>query len=215
MSYRPYVIRQGDCTGSLGARFGVQADALWSHPKNSALAETRPNREVLAPGDILYVPDTEPTGLPIHAHASNRYRARVPTTTLSLVIREGGVALANERCSVIGAGPQPIDASTDGDGRLNLTLPLHVREITVIVVDRNLACPVRIGHLNPATENSGVRQRLAQLGRLPRFGLENGEDADDEIVRAALRRFQEEHGLEPSGENDAATAARLVLVHGS
>lgn len=215
MSRRPYVVRQGDYTGLLAARFGVDADTLWGDPANRALAERRPDRDVLAPGDILHVPERPAASRPVQVHTTNRYRARVPTTTLSVLLRHDQRPLASERCLVHGAGRAPLERVTDGEGRLQLELPVHVREVTVLVVDRNLSCPVRIGHLDPPTQTSGARQRLAQLGYLARLGVQAGHEASGALVRSALRLFQRDQGVAPTGELDASTADLLRSAHGS
>jgi N-acetylmuramoyl-L-alanine amidase len=215
MSTRPYVVRQGDYTGRLAARFGVDAEALWGHARNRALGEARSDREVLAPGDILHVPEAPEASARVSPHQSNRYRARIATTPLSLVIRDGQRPLPNERCAVHGMGRDPVEMSTDGEGRLRLQVPTHVQEITIVVIARRLSCPVRIGHLDPASDWSGIRQRLVHLGYLARLGVTEGHQASDEVVRRALRLFQGDQGLTVNGEHDEATRARLVQVHGS
>ncbi len=215
MSTRPYVVRQGDYTSRIAARLGIDAEELWSLPGNRELARSRPDREVLSPGDILQVPEAPEASARISPHQNNRYRARVATTALSLVIRDGERPLPNERCAVHGMGRDPLEISTDGEGRLRLQVPTHVQEITVLVLARRLSCPVRIGHLNPASGWSGVRQRLVHLGYLARLGVTEGHQASEEVVRVALRRFQEDQGLEVNGQDDPSTRERLIQVHGS
>src|SRR4051812_40525550 len=123
MGSRPYVVRQGDYTGRLATRFGVDADTLWSDPANRELAQRRPNRDVLAPGDILHVPEVPEAARPVRAHQTNRYRARVATTSLSLIFREGRAPLPNERCAIHGIAGEPREARTDGEGRLRVEVP--------------------------------------------------------------------------------------------
>ncbi|MFO0759855.1 MAG: peptidoglycan-binding protein [Byssovorax sp.] len=215
MSTRPYVVRQGDYTGRLAARFGTDADTLWSDPQNRELADQRPDRDVLAPGDILHVPERSPATQALRPHRTNRYQATVPRTNLSLVMRSAGQPIRNERCAVHGITRDPIEASTDGDGRLALQIPVHVGEITVVIPGRNISCPVRIGHLDPLTEWSGIRSRLTQLGYLRRVGADEGHEAPRPLVAVALRRFQEDQGLPPTGEPDETTRDRLRRAHGS
>ncbi len=65
-------------------------------------------------------------------------------------------------------------------------------------------------HLDPVDEPSGARQRLHNLG----FHGGDEEDGLGRKTRAALRAFQLAHGLEETGELDAATIDSLRSNHG-
>ncbi|MEW6365754.1 MAG: peptidoglycan-binding domain-containing protein [Acidobacteriota bacterium] len=84
-----------------------------------------------------------------------------------------------------------------------------------LVVDggtpNELVYEFRIGHLNPITETSGVKQRLANLG----FGCGDLTEEPTPGFAAALRAFQEKNGLTVTGEADEATRSRLRDLHQS
>src|SRR5208337_3002899 len=59
MAMVPYVVRQGDYLAQIAFRRGFVADRVWSAPENATLREARKDPNILAPGDILHVPDDE------------------------------------------------------------------------------------------------------------------------------------------------------------
>ena len=60
---KPYVVKQGDYLLKLAHGLGFDADTVWNADENADLKAKRdPN--ILCPGDLLYVPDSEPKPLP-------------------------------------------------------------------------------------------------------------------------------------------------------
>lgn len=66
---------------------------------------------------------------------------------------------------------------------------------------------LHFGALDPADEEAGARQRLANLG------LFDEEDGGDEVMAEALLAFQKRVGIAQTGELDAETRARLAAIH--
>jgi hypothetical protein len=199
MTWRVHVVREGEHLELLARQLGFDADTVWLDAHNDALRALRPNPSLLAPGDLLHVIEAEPPSARCVARRSNRYRARVPTVGVSIVIQDRGAPLADEPYVVEGL-PERIEGRTDAHGRIAFRAPLHVREVTVELVDRRRVHPVRIGHLDPIETDRGVRQRLEHLGYVgPR----------------ALERFQRDRDLEASGHIDAPTRDALRGAHGA
>ena len=65
-----------------------------------------------------------------------------------------------------------------------------------------------IGHLDPVDTDSGLQQRLSNLGYWP-----TGEDSTAALPYC-LRAFQEDHDLEITGEANRPTYDKLKEVHG-
>lgn len=217
--YRPYVVKQGDYLTKLAHRHGFDAESVWAHPKNAELRAARRTPEVLAPGDVLYMPNAPREGLPFKPGVKNRYKARVPKVEVTLCFKDGSAPLADEPYEVRGLtaahGDEDAPAAlgrTDAEGRVTLHVPLTVREVTVTFPHRNVVYPVRIGDMDPETEMSGVQKRLQNLGFL-------SPDPDPEVdlgelIRGAIAAFKKSHGLGESGELDAATRDALLNAHG-
>lgn len=209
---RPYVVRTGDHLSRIAFEQGLDADTIWNDPKNAELKKLRGNPNILLTGDILYLPDPLPKKwLPVTVGSTNKFVATPPTTTLSVTITLAGKPLANEKCLVHGLSPsQPM--ATDGDGKLSLRLGLSVRSVTVEFPRIPLVRTLRIGHLDPVTEPTGIRQRLAHLGYMaPRT---NAGELDSAAIGSALRSFQTENQLPATGTADDATRSALERAHG-
>jgi hypothetical protein len=101
---RPYVVKQGDYLTKLAHTFGFDAEEVWNDPKNAELKQRRADMDVLAPGDVVYLPEASKEGLPLTPGTSNRYTAKVPKIEVTLAFQDGDAPLANEPCEVLGLG---------------------------------------------------------------------------------------------------------------
>jgi N-acetylmuramoyl-L-alanine amidase len=221
---KPHVIAQGEYLTRLAAERGFDAAEVWNHPANRDLRARRPNPDILAPGDVVHLPDAPaPAGAPIQAGGTHRYRARVPRVTIRLLLQ----GCAGEPYEIRGLpGAAPRTGTVAGDGELRFEAPTFVREVDILLPQRRTVIPVRIGHLDPADEASGERARLTHLGHLTpppsdlfrhpiARELDPTAEAAEERLSRARARFQEAQGLEPTGEASAATLQALRERHGS
>ncbi|WP_437729816.1 peptidoglycan-binding domain-containing protein [Sorangium sp. So ce1335] len=217
MGIRPYVVRQGDYLTQLAHRRGFSAERVWEHPSNEALRRKRPSPEILQPGDVLYLPDAPETegSLPLTTGGQNRFTARVPTVEIKLILkRADGTPVADEPFRVTGTGPEPFESTTDGAGLALFPVPAHLEEVSVSLDGVGLRYRVRIGHMDPADEPSGIIKRLAHLGYLPTLEVGEAGPSSGELTDA-VAAFQEAHGLAVTGTLDDATRDAIVQAHGS
>src|SRR5918912_2146186 len=107
---------------------------------------------------------------------------------------------------------------TDGEGRIEIATPPNARQGQLILEPgtlNELELPLNLGFLNPlkdsrgATDVSGVKHRLANLG----FDCGDRSDETTPELAAALRAFQEKHGLQATGEVDEATRGKILELH--
>lgn len=144
--------------------------------------------------------------------STNRFQGTVARVTLKLVFLEGDRPRANEAYQIVGAG-EPNRGTTSAEGALSIVVPADASSVCVVFEEDRVTFQVDIGHVDPATESSGVRERLRQLGYLR---LDPGGEATDEAALLyATTRFQREHGFECTGEWDEATREALVKEFGS
>jgi hypothetical protein len=207
----PYVVRRGDYLAKLAWVHGFAVDEVWQHEKNQELAALRKDHNVLAPGDVLFIPAKRKDGLPIQKGVTNRYVATVPKVEVKLLLRRGRKVLRDEPYVVEGLQGDSASGATDGEGKLTLKVPVTVRELVVVLPEKKLRYPVLIGDLDPISEDSGVRQRLQNLNH-----LRVRRDADDQArgLSRAVRLFQAAGGIEETGELDDATRDALKHLHG-
>jgi N-acetylmuramoyl-L-alanine amidase len=220
---RAYVVQQGDHLAGIAARLGFDAETCWNDEQNRELREQRGDPQVLAAGDVLYVPEPEGRGVSIRPRATNRYSARPPKVRVRVRMRTAEGALANAECRIVGDGP-PRTATTDGDGNLELEVAATAREVRVQASGRRVDAVLRIGHLDPLDQDSGVVQRLTNLGYLAPIeeyryadddGTHTSADGRRRRVAFALAAFQRDRGIEQTGAADDATRDALREAHGA
>jgi hypothetical protein len=212
----PYIVRQGDSVASVLAKNGGGDPAsVWNDANNADLQKLRGDPAVLCPGDVLYIPETKPAWLSVSVGTTNTFTAQVPTQTVKLVLC-GEKPLANEPYVVTELGDD-IQGTTDGDGALSVDVPMTASSFVLVLSRRNIAHRVLVGHLDPVSERSGIRQRLSNLGYgstiapiLEQFGV-----TSEYGVEHRLRAFQLMNGLEPTGDADTATTEALRTAHGT
>ena len=208
---QPYVVREGDHLSVIAHKLGFDADAVWNDSKNADLQKLRGSPNILCAGDILYVPDPKKQWVPLTVGALNPFVAPVPTVKLSLGFSQNGKPLANVKCVVHGL-PAPNQFSTDGDGKLALSVPVTLQMVTVEFPDVPMVRRVKIGHLDPVSEPSGVLQRLQNLGYVsPRTGADLTDPA---AMAGPVTAFQKARGLAITGKLDDDTRNALRQAHG-
>jgi N-acetylmuramoyl-L-alanine amidase len=213
---KAYVVRDGDYLARIAFRAGLDPTDVWDDPKNADLKALRKNPEILHPGDIIYLPDASPTELKINPGDTLEVEARPPTVTVELVLwmsdpeNEKKNLLAGLAYTLLGGRDDVEEGTIAADGKVKFEVPVNLHEVTLVVEEEGLRFPVHIGAMDPATEPSGWKKRLAHLGYLDDDGLNETFD-----LSPAIRAFQRQHGLEPTGLVDDATQKALVEKHGS
>lgn len=212
---QPYIVRQGEHLAAIAARRGFDPDEVWQAPENEALRGRRPGAEMLAPGDVLYVPRQPPPAQALAARTTNRFMGRQITVPIRVTLSFDDAPLANEACVIEGVHAATVlETQTDGAGLLAFEAPAHLASVRVRIPGRELTLDLRVGDLDPPDERSGVAQRLAHIGYLSAADLALAERHRQPRVDTALRRFQSDRGLDASGGLDAETTRALVQAAG-
>jgi hypothetical protein len=205
--WAPYVIRRGDTLTALAAKAGVSRDIIWLNNANRELKSLRSNGDILAAGDVIYLPPAaKPKWLSVNMGTTNRFVATIPKMTVRVALP----AYQSASYSASASGVQTTGA-TDASGQLVLVVPVYTREIRLHFDSSGDEIVLMVGHLDPVATTSGLRQRLTNLG-FP-AGREDA-DEDDYSVRRMIALFQVAHGIAPSGELDSDTADALEREHG-
>ena len=208
--WRTHVVQQGEHLSDLAARFGFDANAVWQDARNDDLRSRRDNPLTLAPGDILHIPIVDPEALSLVPKTTNRYEATIPTVSIDVVFGD-----AADQPYVVEGLAEPIEGTADGDGRIQLEVPITARELSLELPRLCRQHPIRIGHLDPIEESSGVRQRLQHLGFFGAFPTSTGALPNQaELDRQAIASFQRAHDLPETGTLDPDTRDRLLDEHG-
>ena len=82
-------IRQGECLSSIAKRYGF-ADwrTIYEDPQNTEFRQSRPNPNLIYPGDQLWIPDKSPKKLPISTEKKHTLQLKSSLTRLRLVLKD-------------------------------------------------------------------------------------------------------------------------------
>ena len=207
-----HVVEQGDCIASIAERAGLTWRRIWDDPANADLKKLRGDPSILMPGDEVVVPDTTArleTGATETRHV---FQAKRNQARLSIRFLQEGKPRANQRCGVAINDDPSIEQELDADGVLDMPIPPDAKtaQISVGPPEERDVYDIQLGGLDPASETSGVLQRLANLG----YGVPADPD-QTEAICAAICLFQRDHKLDPTGEPDERTRKALVDAHGN
>ncbi len=203
-------IKAGDCILSVADENGFFWGTLWEHPKNFELRKERQDPNTLTPGDTVFIPDLRPKKVSTRTGKVHRFRKKGIPARFRLQLFDGYEYRADEEFEIT-IGEETVTGVTDNEGRIDVPVPAGATEGTLFVGADRDEFKLQIGHLPPVTENAGVKNRLQNLG----FACGEGEDEEelDAETKMSLAEFQDQFGLEVTGEADPATQDKLVELH--
>jgi N-acetylmuramoyl-L-alanine amidase len=209
-----YVAEAGDCILSISERHGFFWETLWNHPDNRQVKLQRKDPNVLNPGDVVTIPDLKLREENAAVDQRHRYLRKGTPATLRLQLLDlEGQPREGVNC-IIAVDGALTNRTTDGEGRLEVPIRPDAVE-AVLDYDDEDGYPVRrrlkLGGVDPACEEKGIRERLANLGHCEL----GSQDTEDSGLEHAIRSFQESQKIEPTGSLDDETRQKLKATHGS
>ena len=205
-------MKKNESIASIAAAYGHMPQTIWQQERNAELRVKRENGYVLMRGDEVWIPDLQIKALECETGRTHRFGflggsevlhlrfgdADFPRTHIPYLLTVDGISIAGKTDDKgVFCHHLPPDAD---QGRLILRPPGKPEEHYELQFHR----------LDPATELSGVKQRLRNLGYYS--GIVDG--VWNQETQIALRAFQVDHGLEPATPPDEATRTKLVQIHG-
>lgn len=214
MAHEPHVVKQGEDIISIAQLHKVAPDAIWKDDANTEIRERLGDPYVLKPGDTLQIPPApEPRSAAIATGKKHTFRRKGVPEKLILVFQEGkkpraGIPYVLE----IVEEKKRYSGKTDGEGKIEHWVQPTSRNAKLTLTDPDKPEPeistLALGHLDPVTEDSGLRARLQNLGFL------DDERANEDDLAEAISAFQEAMELKKiTGKADAETRDRLVEAH--
>lgn len=197
-----------DCLSSIAEKYGYFWRTIWFHAENAALRSLRRDPNVLKTGDAVYLPPKAGKLIDKPTDALHQFVRKGVPSYFRVRLMKDNQPRANEPFSldIDGALTQ---GATDGDGRIEVPIPPLAKVARLTVGEGPTAehYEFDLGKLEPVGEPEGAIKRLESLGYdcglKKKFGL-----------RSALRAFQGEKGLDPTGELDDATQDKLREAYG-
>lgn len=204
-----HTVEPGDCIDSLAYKAGMLPTKIWNDAGNEELRRARDGPNVLAPGDVVTIPDKTPRVEPAATEQKHRYKAACWRVKLRLRVLDQGEPRAKEDYTLL-VGEKTLKGTTDGDGVLEQEIPAGVKN-AVLRFGEAEDYVLLIGELDPLAKTTGVQARLNNLG----FGPLEVSGNIGEPTTNAIKEFQAKHGIPVTGEADQATIDKMEEVHGS
>jgi hypothetical protein len=203
-------LKQGDCLSTIAFARGFDPETVWQHANNADLRERRKNPNALLPGDALFVPEIELKQASAPTDKTTTFKLRVGPIRLRLRLTRHGQPRANEAFELALDDGVTLDGQTDGDGWIDQPISITAKTAKLSLRDGAELHELRLGHLDPHDEPTGVQGRLRGLGFY--FGEIDGKIGPK--TKAAIKRFQKAKGIAQTGELDDATASALHEAFG-
>jgi hypothetical protein len=218
-----YEVESGDCMSSIAFANGFFWKTLWNDGSNAALKAKRKNPNVLMPGDIVHIPDLTIKQVPGATEARHKFLLKgVPEVFKLRLLDNDRKPRANLDYIIVIEGNSR-RGKTDASGRIVESIPPNARTGQLIIPPsppqsgqprprkpKKHVINLQLGSLNPISEVSGLKARLANLGYY-RGPIDENLDPD---TQRAISAFQAKQGLPVTGVADNATQAQLQKNHG-
>jgi hypothetical protein len=208
---RVHVVKQGECLSSIAHAYGFASyQPVYEHADNADFRKKRPDPAVIFPGDEIAIPEFKPKQETLPTGKRHRIVVKRPLVQLRVYLRDhDGTAIANQDYVLRFDGGEK-KGKTTGDGLLEQTIPASVTQAEAEFTALDLKVQLRCGTVDPVETVSGIQLRLNNLG----FGAGPVDGELGPRTSDAIRRFQEANQLDPSGEVNDQTRAKLAKVYG-
>jgi hypothetical protein len=206
-----HLVGSDDCILSLADARGLLWKTFWDHPKNATIKDLRKKPTCVREGDWVYLPDLTIKQESGATEKRHRFRRLGVPAYLHIRLMRDNKPRANLEYQLIIEGIR-VKGKTNNDGELHERIPPGARQgiLRTHEGDRWSQVNLNLGELDPHKHESGARARLANLGYSP--GSEDDENAAD-LLRAAVRAFQELEQLQVTGKLDEPTQSQLEKLH--
>jgi hypothetical protein len=218
-----YTVEPGDCMSSIAYEHGFFWQTLWNLSENAALKTRRKNPNVLMTGDVVHIPDLTVRNESGATETTHKFMLKgVPEMLRMKLLDANHKPRANLDYIIVIDGDSR-RGKTDSQGELKESIPPNAKtgKLTFAAPGNKTGKPtpgkpknqvmiLQLGNLNPISEVSGLKARLANLG------LYKGpiDDNLDDATKQAISVFQRKKGLPVTGVADDATKAQLQQTHG-
>jgi N-acetylmuramoyl-L-alanine amidase len=206
-----HTVAQGEHLSGIAQKYGFRTyEIIWNHANNASLKKKRVNPNVLFPGDVLFIPDKAQKTCSVPTAAVHVFKVKAPKLKLSLVVRDrAGKPMPNTDCELEIEGAK-YKLKTNANGAVEKPISATAATGTLRVPGIDMESPVKIGHLDPVEEDSGLAGRLQNLG----YYRGDLDKLDEDELASAVQEFQCDFGLTVDGIVGPQTTAKLKEIHG-
>lgn len=201
-----HTVVSGDTLLALASKAGLDTwEDIVNAPENASIKDTLTDPGILKRGISLFIPNKVMKEHPSAIDAKHPFNVKRPKGWLRIAIRNAdGTALADRKYDLTAAGTTT-SGTIAADGIIEQAVPIATTSGTLKVAMTDTAFAqwqLRIGWMDPISDESGVKSRLANL----HF------DFGDQLA-AAVMAFQARTGLTPNGTIDDALREKLTSYY--
>jgi N-acetylmuramoyl-L-alanine amidase len=212
-----HVVRPGECLSSIATSYGYRDwRIVYDHPQNAGFRAKRQNPNIILPNDEIFIPTKAEASRTCATGQTHVFRLTAARTLLRLAPQDATWSLCpGRRFRLEVEGAPPTDGVIPDDGLIEVPIPSDAATGTLTVwIDEahpdGQSWELRLGALDPVESMTGIQARLNNLG----FDCGPVDGDCGPLTRAAVRAFQERHGLTIDGIPGPLTQAKLEEVHG-
>ncbi len=211
---------QGETLSSIATRFKFSTiDTIYNHSNNSEFKALRPNPDIIHAGDELFIPETVPAKLKVELNKKVTFIIKKPKEILSLRINleeDKDLQAANKDATLI-VDDVEHSSKVDASGLVQWKLPKTSTRMGIVKLflepdqsEPTHAFEVKLGELNPISENTGIQARLNGLG----FHCGKVDNKLKIKSNEAIRKFQQVNNLAIDGMAGPNTQQTLEKQYG-
>jgi putative peptidoglycan binding protein len=196
---------------SLAAEKGLFVAQIFEHPANATLSTVRGGPNILLPGDRLTIPPFALKDVDRPTEQLNKFVLQGDLVFLRIRVMDRDQPLALKPFTLRVAGATINDTTgVDGTIQAQISPTATAGFLRVGSGDDLFQMTLKLGSLNPVESNTGVQQRLQNLG----FDCGPIDGIIGPRTRGAIRNFQGKFGLTIDAKMNVETRDRLKKEHG-
>jgi N-acetylmuramoyl-L-alanine amidase len=190
-----HTVVAGEWISKIAAHYGFNDwKRLWNAPENAELRKTRPDPNLIHPGDKVYIPPIDPDDWERGTDAEHKFVLKTHKKRLRIKLETvAGKPRAHLPCRLlIDHRPCPGVSQTDSHGIVDALISDQAKTGMLLVGQSFGECyAIKLGHLDPLYTVRGYQGRLHNLGHYR--GEVDGVAGP--MTKAAIRAFQERENL--------------------
>jgi hypothetical protein len=211
-----HTIQAGDSISQLADLRGLSVDDIWKHGDNAALKRRCGHPNILPRGEKLVIPDRATKDVDVPSTKRHSFRATDVPGVLRVRVMDAERPLEGQTCVAdwqdhLGEHRSSLKIAAGGIIRLDVHPRAHTVQLRLAAAEHwePVTLTIRLGQLEPVDTDTGLRQRLVNLGYLL------DPDASAEDLHRALRAFQSRVDLaDPEGDPEQGdTREQLRQIH--
>ncbi len=211
-----YTVVKGDCFENIAKRFGFgDYKVLYNHPQNADLKRKRPQPNLLAVGDKIFIPDKNLGEESCATEKRHTFQILAKKVKLRVVVKDDKGRFFADKKYELKVGLKVFNGNTDGRGFIEQEIPADAKRAILKVFTEDeklkvLTWHLAVGSLGPVDTDYGVHGRLKNLGFYS--GSLDGK-TDDKKTKDSVEVFQKKNSMTVNGNVDDALRNKLRETH--